>query len=242
LEAGLRGKTTDAGLREIPDATLAQRAWTQAGVWARRGQNRLNTFEVPAVQWAWMNRILIYGSRTKNENPIPMKKTNIVLMGAALLPFVSGCISHPMKLAAVGPDPDSRAASGPVGFLQVFSATETDAAELVTTDYHGYFHPHTAYDIKDESGKTVEFVPNHRAIMDEAPDQVKLPAGHYNIVAQSVSCGLVNVPVLIQAGKTTLVHLDSGAWQPSHSSSDQLVYLPDGDSVGWSSSTAKSSN
>jgi hypothetical protein len=147
-----------------------------------------------------------------------------------------------MKLATAGPDPASRAGSDSKGYLQVFSATETDAAELVTTDYHGYFHPHTGYDIKDESGKSVEFVANHMSIMDESPDQVGLPPGNYNILARSECCGLVSVPVLIQSGKTTVLHLDRNAWQPSNSSSKPLVYLPDGKSVGWSSLVNKSAN
>jgi len=53
----------------------------------------------------------------------------------------------------------------------------------------------------------VKFVPNHASNMDEWPDQVKLPAGNYSLVAESSGYGLVTVPVAIAAGKTTVVRL-----------------------------------
>jgi len=74
--------------------------------------------------------------------------------------------------------------------------------------------------------------------MDEWPDEVPLAAGNYNIVAESTCCGLVTVPVVIQQGKTTIVHLDRNWWPPSKTDTNQLVFLPDGEPVGWSSSTS----
>lgn len=171
-----------------------------------------------------------------------MKLKMIVLLGSASIPILCGCMGSPTQLSTVGPDPAGRAWAGAKGGLQVFSATETRANELVTVDYHGYFHPHSGYDVKDESGKTVRFVPNHASIMDEWPEQVALPAGHYNVVAESARCGLVTVPVLIEPGKTTVVHLDGNWWPSSKTTAKQLVCLPNGESVGWSSSAANSSN
>jgi hypothetical protein len=171
-----------------------------------------------------------------------MKIKYITLIGSAIIPLMSGCISNPMALSAVGPDPASQAGSGPNGRLQVFSATETRADENTPDGYHGYFHPHSGYDIKDQSGNGVKYVANHASIMDEAPDQVSLPEGNYTIVAQSACCGLVTVPVRIQQGKTTVVHLDGNWFPPSKSSPNELVHLPDGESVGWSSLTMISSN
>src|ERR1039458_8570434 len=66
-----------------------------------------------------------------------------MLIGTAIIPFMSGCISSPMALSPVGPDPMSRALSGPKGYLQVFSATEH---ESVASDYPYYFHPHSGKD------------------------------------------------------------------------------------------------
>jgi hypothetical protein len=139
-----------------------------------------------------------------------MKIRSIALIGAAAIPFLSGCISTPITLSSAGPDPISRATPGSRGCLQVFTATETRTveAEVAITDYHAYFHPHVGYDINDESGKIVKFVPNHASDMDESPDQVKLPAGKYTVLAESAGSGLVTVPVVIEDGKTTIVHLD----------------------------------
>jgi len=144
-----------------------------------------------------------------------------------------------MALAPVGPDMGKRAMAGTKGYLQVFSATE----KLIpfAPDAPTLFDLHTGYDIKVADGKTVKFVANHLSNMDEWPDTVRLPAGTYNIVAESTCCGLVTVPVVIANGKTTTVHLDRNWWPPSKTSTNQLVFLPDGEAVGWSSSIAKSS-
>jgi len=77
--------------------------------------------------------------------------------------------------------------------------------------------------------------------MDEWPDTVTLPAGTYNIVAESTGCGLVTVPVVIANGKTTTVHLDGNWSAPSKTPTNNLVFLPDGEAVGWSGSITKSS-
>lgn len=144
-----------------------------------------------------------------------------------------------MVLAPVGPDATSRAEPGSKGYLQVFSATEKSPP--ITSDDPTYFDLHSGYDINDESGKSVKFVPNHASNMDEWPDEVRLNAGKYNIVAESTCCGLVTVPVVIQQGKTTIVHLDRNWWPPSKTATNRLVFLPDGEAVGWSSSIMKSS-
>jgi hypothetical protein len=173
-----------------------------------------------------------------------MKTTQALFMTAALLPFLAGCIGHPTTLSAVGPDPSGRgsAGSGSAGRLEVFSAAEIRAAENTPSDYHGYFNPHTSYEISDEAGHTVKYVRNRASFMDETPDQVRLAPGHYTVIAQSSCCGMVSVPVEIQAGQKTVVHLD-GNWQPSHPApAGGLVYLPDGASVGWSSLPAHPAN
>jgi len=81
----------------------------------------------------------------------------------------------------------------------------------------------------------------HMSNMDEWPDTVTLPAGTYNIVAESTGCGLVTVPVVIANGKTTTVHLDGNWSAPSKTPTNNLVFLPDGEAVGWSGSITKSS-
>jgi len=163
----------------------------------------------------------------------------VALIGAGIITLLAGCVSTPMALAPVGPDAISRAVPGSKGYLQVFSATGKSIP--IASDDPTSFNLHSGYDINDESGKSVKFVVNHASNMDEWPDKVTLPAGNYIIVAESTCCGLVTVPVVIQQGKTTIVHLDRNWWPPSKTATNQLVFLPDGEAVGWSSSISKSS-
>jgi hypothetical protein len=144
-----------------------------------------------------------------------------------------------MALAPVGPNAGGHAAAGTKGYLQVFSATEKSPP--IASDDPTFFNFHTGYDINDAAGKSVKFVANHMSNMDEWPDTVSLAAGTYNIVAESACCGLVTVPVVIANGKTTTVHLDRNWWPPTKTPTNKLVFLPDGETVGWSSSIAKSS-
>ena len=169
-----------------------------------------------------------------------MKITSVIVIGLATTLFLAGCVSKPIALSVVGPEPASRATADSKGCLQVFSATEKSPP--VASDDSTFFNLHTGYDINDESGKCVKFVPNHASNMDESPDVVSLPAGHYNIVAESTCCGQVIVPVVIQNGKSTIVHLDRNWWVSAKTSTNQWVYLPDGEVVGWKGSIVKSSD
>ncbi len=136
-----------------------------------------------------------------------MNIKRFTFLGATILPLLAGCASTPMALSPVGPEPGGTAAAGVNGRLQVFSATQQSNA-IGDIGPSSYFYPHTGYDINDASGRHVKFVPNHASDMDESPDVVKLPAGHYEIVAVSASRGLVTVPVVIEGGEATVVHLD----------------------------------
>jgi hypothetical protein len=167
-----------------------------------------------------------------------MKAKRHVLIGAGITALVTGCASNPTALAPVGPAAGQHAVAATKGYLQVFSATEKSIP--FASDDPTLFDLHTGYDINDATGKNVEFVANHMSNMDEWPDTVSLPAGTYNIVAKSACCGLVTVPVVIASGKTTTVHLDRNWWPPAKTSTNNLVFLPDGEAVGWSSSIAKS--
>ena len=165
-----------------------------------------------------------------------MRPMYTALLGAGIILGLIGCATSPIALAPVGPDSIGRTMPGPEGYLEVFTATQT-----IDVDFEAYFHPHMGYDINDATGRSVKFVPNHTSNMDQSPDTVALPPGNYNIVAESSCCGLVTVPVVIQKGKTTVVHLDGSWWRPSHASTSPLVYLPDGEAMGWSGLIAQSS-
>jgi len=168
-----------------------------------------------------------------------MKKLTALFLGAAVLPFLSGCISNPTPVSSVGPEPSAQASAHATGRLRVFSATQTRAGENTSADYSGYFYPHSSYEIKNNAGDTVKYVRNRAVYMDQSPDSVKLPPGRYNVVAESTWCGLVKVPVVIEAGKTTVVHLDANWNPPLKTASEKVVKLPDGEAAGWASAEAK---
>ncbi|MDR3457669.1 MAG: hypothetical protein P4N60_09500 [Verrucomicrobiae bacterium] len=143
-----------------------------------------------------------------------MKMPNITLVCAAIMPLLAGCASHSTALSPAGPSPASRiaaAAENSKGYLQVFSATEKSLPSA--SDDQVYFNLHSGYEINDATGKCVKFVANHASDLDEWPNQVTLPSGNYNLVAQSSAYGQVTVPIVVETGKTTIVHLDNN-WSP----------------------------
>ena len=155
----------------------------------------------------------------------------ISYLGAAVIPLLAGCASKPIAIAPVGPGSVSHSTAKANGYLKVFSDTETREIGDNT-----YYSTHTGYNIYDEAGKRVEYVANHVGSMDEAPMRVSIPAGNYNVVAQSASYGRVTVPVEIQAGKTTLVHLNRDGKASPNAATNDIVRLPDGEIVGMSGS------
>jgi len=164
-----------------------------------------------------------------------MKTINVILIAALGIPLLAGCCSTPIKLDSVGPAPTSTYV--PSGWLKVFSATKT-----VPDGDSTYYYPHTGYRIFTESGRLLEYVPNHVDPVDESVTLVKIPAGKYKISARSEPYNMVVVPVLIQAGKTTEVHLGAHWKAPANAFTNQIVYFPDGRPVGWKSSFANSNN
>lgn len=169
-----------------------------------------------------------------------MQAKLIIPLGAIIIPFLTGCVSHPTSLATVGPQPGQQPGHREHGSLQVFTATEKSIPSSGDDRY--LFDLHTGYHIYDTDGKCVKYVPNHGSNADEWPDQVSLPAGSYNLLAQSTWCGLVTVPVVIQDGRATVVHLDNNWFPSSKTAPDQLVYLPNGEAAGWREATGSLQN
>ena len=157
-----------------------------------------------------------------------MKTHCLTLIGAAIIPLLAGCASTPIALSPVGPKPSAPPIAYGTGHLRVYSDTKT---RMISEDN---YYPHTSYSIRDQLGRFIKFVPNHIGYLDEKPTLVTIPAGKYNVVAESSSYGRVTVPVVIEDGKTTVLHLDRG-WNPSlNTPSNEVVRLPDGEAVGWS--------
>jgi hypothetical protein len=147
------------------------------------------------------------------------------------LALFTSCASAPVALNTVGPEPPVVHSTGGSGYLVVYSA-----AEAKRLDKGVPYYVHTSYLIKTPDGKTFKWVANHAGDMDETSQSASVPAGAYQVVAESEDYGRVRVPVVIEAGRTTEVHLEGkGSWKPRKQPSDDtdLVHFPDGEMVGW---------
>jgi hypothetical protein len=90
----------------------------------------------------------------------------------------------------------------PQGYLKVYTATdEFDDGGLP-------YHAHSSYAIYTKDGKLFKNVENHISLSDEIPELVALPVGSYTVGARSERDRYVRVPVVIKAGRRTILDLD----------------------------------
>ena len=137
-------------------------------------------------------------------------------------------MSKPIALAPVGPDPQSGGATGKLGYLKVYS----DREPIIEGD-NPIFYQHTEYRIYDARGKFVKDVGNINGHFDTSPRLVPLPPGHYNVRARAKDYLSVVVPVVIELGRTTRVHLDDRWAYPRNEPESEFVFEPSGAPVGW---------
>lgn len=140
--------------------------------------------------------------------------------GLALAIALAGCAS-PVTLEPVGPKPMAYPGPGSEGQLEVFSAVSG----------HRKGNQHTDYYICTQEGERLQHVDNSIGDYSQRPRVVSLLPGGYIVEARAKDNSEVKVPVEIQLGTLTSVHLD-GAWEPSAEPS-QLVHAPGGYPVGW---------
>ncbi len=174
------------------------------------------------------------------------------LAAAGTLVLLVGCATAPKAafIPPIGPAPTAASTGLRNGSLQVYSAREPSDISLCQeiffwNDDFGrndflYESAHTDYTIYASDGKFIEHVRNSRNYEDSHPTVVKLPPGLYTVKAQAeeLGGGTINltVPVGVDAGKCTTVHL-SGEWTPSgHYTDSQVVRLPTGQIAGWRAS------
>jgi hypothetical protein len=141
--------------------------------------------------------------------------------------LATGCAVAPPTAAreTVGPRVTAATAARH-GFLQVYSRSIWTTADDLETSLLSY----TDYDIKSANGATLKRVING----DDEPERVELPDGRYTVVDQADVSGTVSVPVAIEAGRITVVHLDQEAEQAfAGIAPTDLVRLPDGQAIGF---------
>jgi len=148
--------------------------------------------------------------------------------GLALSSVLLGCATTPVALAPVGPNPAGAKFLGRNGQLEVYSATVGRWEGTNPT-----WRQHSDYFLYNRQGREIAHVFNAPGYYATEPRSVALPPGLYRVKARAKDFPNVSVPVVIEAGRITRVHLDD-AWQPSSAGLAGLVSLPAGYPVGWS--------
>jgi hypothetical protein len=161
-------------------------------------------------------------------------KNILFLLGTGVVTLMTGCASTRVALAPVGPDPVGANSLGVQGGLQVFSG-------LVgrSEGNNPNWYQHTDYYVYDLHGKLVKHVNNTIGYYASAPRQVTLPVGRYLVKARANDYFWVSVPVIIESGQTTRVHLDDNWKLPANARRTELVSLPNGNPVGWQAEPTK---
>jgi hypothetical protein len=164
---------------------------------------------------------------TKIESSMKLALRNTIL-SVAMAVLVASCASAPPTIVhdTVGPG-FAIANQEHNGFLMVYSATEwtnyDDGPGLLS---------YTNYQIEAAVGTLFQEVSNG----DYEPTRVTLPKGTYTVVAWSDTSGEVSVPVAIEAGRITVVHLEMEKdWKEASAviRSSDLVRLPNGQPIGF---------
>jgi len=163
-------------------------------------------------------------------------KINTTFLLLGVIPLLASCASPPIALAPVGPGPlAGRFPSNRTGRLQVFSslAEQSDDQNQGGSGASPIWYQHTDYNVYDARGKLVKHVDNTVGHYSTSPRLVSLRPGNYTVRARDEEWLSVNVPVVIERGRTTKVHLDENWEPPAGTQKTQVVSAPDGNPVGW---------
>ncbi len=155
-----------------------------------------------------------------------MKASLSSVLGVLSLMTVCCAPGPPVVLEPVGPTPQGKATAN--GILKIYTPTEELGNEgpVCFTGYRIYSSDGSLFKNVRTNGRI--------SIASEEPTAVMLPEGTYLVEARAEKFPVVKVPVVIEDGRLTVVHLQ---WQSSRSlpRSDEShwVKLPDGQVVGW---------
>jgi hypothetical protein len=171
------------------------------------------------------------------------------LAAASLTLATLGCASAPRVAVQEPVGPCERVAAGTAtsGTLVVYSArrlanVDPNVREFFWNNDFGkneflYEPAHTRYTVYGPDGKVLKKVRNAIGKDPAVPTTVALPPGTYTVEAQAEEYATVNmtvsVPVVIEAGQTTSVHLEPTSERPApHQDLGNTVRLADGRVVG----------
>ena len=150
-----------------------------------------------------------------------------------VIPLLASCASRPINLAAVGPNPFTGGASIGTGHLQVFSCLAERSDDQNQGSNDPVWYQHTDYNVYDGRGKLVRHVDNNVGHYSTSPRLVSLRPGNYTVRARSAEGLSVNVPMVIERGRTTKVHLDENWRPPAGTQKTEVVSAPGNYPVGW---------
>lgn len=170
-------------------------------------------------------------------------------VGLITLISLAGCAGpgSVVQLQPVGPVPNSVASASAEGCLQVYTARERAPVDANATEFfwngdfgqNQFLHgmAHSPYTVCTVEGKVLRRVPNTTGMNDPQPTRLTLAPGDYQVRAEAERYNDVTIPVVvpvrIEGGKTTVVHLD-GRWESQPPPApEKSVRLPDGQIVGW---------
>jgi len=164
-----------------------------------------------------------------------MKLLSMPILFATLV-FSAGCAGcagayRGITLAPVGPAPAPPSAAA-TGQLIVFSAYDVHPPALNKPDF---VQTHTDYVVVRTDSRAQLSIHNQTGAWGQDPANVELPPGHYCVEARANGYGLVTVPVVIEAYRRTVIHLEGGgtAWDRAGAGRSDFVCLPDGRIIGW---------
>jgi hypothetical protein len=155
-------------------------------------------------------------------------KNLIMSCGAAVAMVLAGCASAPVVTAPVGPNPLSVGNGSGDGQLEVFSAlaSRSEGDDPTWRQYSSFF-------LYNDAGHLVRKVVNADGYYSRGPHVMSLAAGRYLVKARAKDYLWVKVPVVIESGRMTEVHLNDGWHAPDNASESEVVSEPDGGVVGW---------
>jgi hypothetical protein len=171
------------------------------------------------------------------------------LATAGALVCIVGCASAPRVAVQEPVGPSQRIAAGTAtrGSLVVYSArrpanVNLNAEAFLWNNDSGrnefmYEPAHTAFVIYDSDGGVFQRVRNAGRTNVEDPTVVSLPTGAYTVEAEAevsaTSTVTVAIPVVVEPGQTTTVHLEPSWQRPAGSrESGDVVRLYDGRVIG----------
>jgi hypothetical protein len=160
------------------------------------------------------------------------------ISAAAMALGLAGCATSPVVLAPVGPNPGGGKSAASMGALQVFSRlVERNDDWNQAGDGIPAWYQHADYDIYNLHGKRVKHVENAVGHYETRPRVVSLPPGRYIVAAEAEEALRVRVPVKIERGRISRIHLDDHWNPPAGARGDELVSMPSGKPVGWRAGT-----